>query len=418
MRILVATTYRNLIGGVERYVQVLMPGLLDRDHEVGLLHENTFNAQAETIDPANGRLPAWCAAGATLEETLRSVSEWGPDVVYSQGLDDSDLEDALLRTYPTALYAHNYFGTCVSGRKCHSFPTRRPCERRFGASCLVLYYPRHCGGLNPATMWRMFRRQSESHLRLRRWPAVLVASQHMYQEFLNNGVQPDRLHLIPLPLAESTEPVASNSKGDRSALNRILFMGRLTDIKGADHLVKATALAARRLDRSLTLTVAGEGPEISRVRKMAQELSVSMRHVGWVGGTEKARMLDEADLLLVPSVWPEPFGLVGIEAGLQAVPAAGFAVGGIPDWLIPGVTGELASGNPPTTEGLASAIVRALADRDHYERLSRGAAQMARKYTIESHLDRLEPVLAERAGRLAVESTRPEKHYDDINLVF
>jgi hypothetical protein len=100
------------------------------------------------------------------EETLGSLAEWGPDVVYSQGIEDVDLENALQAGYPTILYAHTYLGTCVSGRKCHSAPQIRPCGREFGPQCLVLYYPRRCGGLHPGTMWRMFRQQSPTQSRL------------------------------------------------------------------------------------------------------------------------------------------------------------------------------------------------------------------------------------------------------------
>ena len=100
------------------------------------------------------------------------------------------------------------------------------------------------------------------------------------------------------------------------------------------------------------------------------------------------------DLLAVPSLWPEPFGLVGLEAGCVGLPSVGFAVGGIPDWLIPGETGELAPGDPPTAEGLADAVVRALADPIHLGRLRRGAWEMSRRFTLTKHLDILEPVLA------------------------
>jgi glycosyltransferase involved in cell wall biosynthesis len=394
MRILIATTHRNMVGGVERYLQVLIPGLMDRGHQLGLLYESSFDAASESIDPAGARLAAWRATRATREEVLGRVAEWRPEVVYSQGLEDGDLEDSILQSYRAVLYAHNYFGTCISGRKCHAFPVLQPCERRFGPACLALYYPRRCGGLNPATMLRMYERQSKSRARFSRWQALLVASRHMYQEFQNNGVRPDQLHLMPLPMDYDIGTAAPAAKQDSEDLTRILFMGRLTDIKGADYLVRATAQASRQLDRSLTLTLAGDGPELARVQALAQALGVSIRHAGWVRGTEKAQLLRDTDLLVAPSVWPEPFGLVGIEAGLQGVPAAAFGVGGIPDWLIPGVTGELAPGDPPTTEGLAAAMARALADREHYQWLSRGAREMARRFTLESHLDLLDPILA------------------------
>ncbi len=408
MRILIATTYRNLIGGVERYLQVLIPGLLERGHEVGLLYEHYWDTPAETID-ANSHVPAWCGLGEHREEGLRKVSEWRPEIVYSQGLEDGDLEGALLTTYQAALYAHNYIGTCISGRKCHRFPVLRPCDRQFGPACMALYYPSRCGGLNPATMWQMFRRQSQIHSRFGQWHALLVASRHMVQEFEKNGAKPDQLHLVPLPAGENIAEDPSSASAGAPELRRILFMGRLTDIKGGEYLVQATALASCELDRPLTLTIAGDGPELSRVKQVAQSLGVSIQHAGWVGGPEKAQVLREADLLVVPSVWPEPFGLVGLEAGSQGVPAAAFSVGGIPDWLIPGVTGELAPGNPPTAEGLAAAMVRVLADRDHYQRLCRGAREMARQFSIEGHLDLLVPILANCRANRAASPAAPEE---------
>ena len=79
----------------------------------------------------------------------------------------------------------------------------------------------------------------------------------------------------------------------------------------------------------------------------------------------------------------------------------GYAVGGIPDWLIGGETGEIASGDPPSVPGLADAIVRALADGRHYERLCRGAWDFARQFTLDRHLHQLESVLEAACGASA-----------------
>jgi glycosyltransferase involved in cell wall biosynthesis len=105
-----------------------------------------------------------------------------------------------------------------------------------------------------------------------------------------------------------------------------------------------------------------------------------------------------ADVLVVPSVWPEPFGMVGIEAGSVGLPAIAYAVGGIPDWLIPGVSGESAPGERPNPQQLAEAIVRALGDPDHHQRLRIGAWEVARRFSPEAHLERLLPVLKAAAS--------------------
>jgi glycosyltransferase involved in cell wall biosynthesis len=100
-----------------------------------------------------------------------------------------------------------------------------------------------------------------------------------------------------------------------------------------------------------------------------------------------------ADLLAVPSVWPEPFGLVGIEAGCVGLPAVGYATGGIKDWLIPGVSGELAPGRRPNSKDFAAAIVRALSDDTRLQNLRIGAWQTAQGFTPEDHLKRLVNIL-------------------------
>jgi len=97
--------------------------------------------------------------------------------------------------------------------------------------------------------------------------------------------------------------------------------------------------------------------------------------------------------LIVPSVWPEPFGLVGIEAGCVGLPAVGYGVGGIPDWLKPGISGELASGDTPNPDELADAVVRAIGDESHWQKLRVGAWEMAQQFPRQRHLDQLEKIL-------------------------
>jgi len=183
MRILIATANRIVLGGVEKYLQSLIPSLIDRGHSVGLLYEYPSSIREQWIDTEAGHVPSWCSKELGVEPTLRALQAWAPDVVYSHGLDDATLERRLLDSYPVALYAHTYYGTCVSGRKSHSWPRIQPCGREFGASCLALYYPRRCGGLDPRTMWQLFQLQAKRKSMLPDYTAVLVASRHMFREF-------------------------------------------------------------------------------------------------------------------------------------------------------------------------------------------------------------------------------------------
>jgi glycosyltransferase involved in cell wall biosynthesis len=124
---------------------------------------------------------------------------------------------------------------------------------------------------------------------------------------------------------------------------------------------------------------------------------LEIEFAGWVSAKARAALLSGSHLLVMPSLWPEPFGWVGLESAAHGVPAVAFAVGGITDWLRDGVNGHLASGDPPTSANLADAIVRCLRDPEAYANLRRGAAAVARQYNVGTHRSALLKVL-ERAA--------------------
>jgi glycosyltransferase involved in cell wall biosynthesis len=391
MRILIATLSPDLIGGVEKYLQSVVPALLGRGHSIGLLYEYPSDGKGEGIDSGLD-VRSWCARELGVESTLRSIGAFAPDVVYSQGLESEALEQGLLDGYFTAFYAHTYWGTCITGTKTHSLPRFEPCTRRLGIACLAHYYPRRCGGLNPATMWQLYQIQSRRKERLPEYKAVLTASRHMLREYERHGVSPERLHLVPLPVGDSSRQAAEAPS--RTPGNRILFLGRLMDVKGLDYLLQAIPRAESKLGKPLHLTVAGDGPDRAHLERMARRVGVMAEFTGWIGSERRSDLMRSSDLLAVPSLWPEPFGMVGVEAGRFGMPAVGFAVGGIPDWLISGETGELAPGDPPTVEGLADAIVRALADPEHYRKLCAGAWRKASEFNLDRHISQLELILS------------------------
>jgi glycosyltransferase involved in cell wall biosynthesis len=390
MRILIETSCRGVVGGLETYLQVLIPALLERGHHVALVFDFPNTSEA-SVDPPQAKLQCWLSGDLRKDPSLwEELARWRPDIVYSHGLESVDVERALQQKYPVVYFAHSYRGTCATGRKCHAFPGVHACNRSFGPACLALHYPRRCGGLSPIGAWKAYSSQNAFHSLLARYRAVLVASRHMQAELARNGVSPDRLHLTPLPVAEAE--LYSSKPTPKSPQGKLLFIGRLLDVKGVDRLIEAVPKAAAQLARSLSLTIAGEGSEKEKLEALACRLGVAAEFTGWVNATRRQTLMREADLVAVPSLWPEPFGLVGIEAGCLGVPAVGYALGGITDWLIPGQTGELAPGDPPTVDGLASSIVRALSDPKHYQSLCIGAWEHARQFSLNRHIGQLERI--------------------------
>ena len=385
MRILVATTHLGIVGGVETYLRALLPQLVDRGHEVGVLYEYPALLNEPTIHQECCEIPVW--PQSALGDTWR----WNPGVCYQHGLSNPTLEQELAQRLPSVLYCHNYHGTCISGTKCHAMPTYQPCNRSLGGGCLVRYFPRRCGGINPIKMIQLYRTQWERQRSLNHHHAVLVASRHMSVEMVRNGVKPELVHLVPYfppntPFDDGPPPVKPQT-------NRVLFLGRITALKGWTHLLSAMPRAAELLNRKLKLIVAGDGPDRTAFENEARIRGVAVEFLGWVGTEVRQKEMRAADILIVPSVWPEPFGLVGIEAGCVGLPAVAYAVGGIPDWLKPGVSGELAPGERPDPEQLTAAIVRAISNESHWQRLRIGAWETAKQFTISRHLQQLEEIL-------------------------
>lgn len=389
MKVLVATSHAGIVGGVETYLRAVLPVLQQAGIKIGLLVEHPAPpGHAAITDGCNG-VPIWQVGES-------AAFDWNPDVCYLQGLASPSTEMELATRLPTVLFAHNYHGTCVSGTKRFAFPSRTPCARPFGLGCLALYFPRRCGGTNPVTALQLYRLQVRRREAFPNYRAVCVASRHMVAEFRNTTIAPDRVHHLPLFSPDVAPDLVAPTP--RSASNRILLLGRLTELKGGRLLPDAIQTAARRLGRELRWVVAGDGPELPHIQRAAARARVPLEAVGWVGPEQRTALMRSADLLAVPSTWPEPFGLVGIEAGCVGLPAVGFAVGGIPDWLRPGVTGELAPGDPPTTMGLADAIVRVLADPAHWQSLRVGAWKVAHEYGIARHVERLVQLLSQTSS--------------------
>jgi glycosyltransferase involved in cell wall biosynthesis len=302
------------------------------------------------------------------------------------------LERGLLDRWPVIKFMHGYLGTCIGGQKRFGFPTARPCDRRFGLACVALYGPRHCGGLKIGLFLRHYEWSREQHRLLGRYEKIVVASEHMRREYLRNGARSSQVEVNPLFPTNSSLPARRpGSDGDCVA-----FVGRMTVLKGGDLLVEAVAEASSRLGRPISLLLMGDGPQRSVWERLASTRGVPCTSTGWLNGDDRWTSLARAAVLAVPSTWPEPFGLVGLEAAALGVPAIAFDVGGIREWLRPGVNGCLVPADPPRSDRFADALVRMLSDPEGLEAMGRRAEAVAREMSIDRHLDRLESLFAQR----------------------
>jgi glycosyltransferase involved in cell wall biosynthesis len=240
-------------------------------------------------------------------------------------------------------------------------------------------------------MARLYRANRAILARLRDARGVIALSSHMADEMARHGIAPERIHVVPPSIDRVDGSAPSPPVGGEPW--RLLFVARLDALKGAAVLLDALPHAARALSRPLTLTVVGDGPDRELVEARAAELArgdadVRVEHVGWVADASALRAIfARHHLLVMPSLSPEPFGLVGLEAGAAGVPTVAFDSGGIPDWLTDGVGGVLVRERARSMRSLAAGIARALSDDTLWRRLGTGARAAAEAHSFARFAD-------------------------------
>ncbi|MGH9370283.1 MAG: glycosyltransferase family 4 protein [Vicinamibacterales bacterium] len=406
MRILIATWSSRLVGGTETYLGRIMPLLAAAGHEIAFVYELDEPANRPRVPLPEGATSCPLVSGGP-DESLRAIVDWRPDVIFVHGLLDPTIEERLQQIAPAVFFGHTYYGTCISGDKTCKFPVVQPCDRLFGPACLALYFPRRCGGLSAVTMVREYAKQRRRFSLLGRYAAVVTGSEHMCREFLRHGAARGRVFNCSFPLEAANRPndgVAARASPSPGAPWRLAFLGRMDRLKGGTHLLEALPRVRNSIDRPIHLSLGGDGPDRPAWERHARDVmrrapDVHVEFAGWLHQAQLTSLLDLSDLVVMPSLWPEPYGLVGSEAHRRGVPVVAYATGGIPEWLVEGVNGCLAPGDPPTVDGLAQAIVRCLGQLSSGDALRKGALATSDSRSDRAHVSALLEVLREAAGQ-------------------
>jgi len=164
-----------------------------------------------------------------------------------------------------------------------------------------------------------------------------------------------------VPAANRAGIVHHGIARDRYALNtdpegHLAFVGRMTDQKRPDTAIRVARAAG--LPIRLAGTVDAGNPDYfdRAVRPLLGEDAV---YVGPVDDAAKGRLLGNARALLFPIDWPEPFGLVMIEAMACGTPVIAWDRGSVPEIVEDGVTGFIVA-----SEAEAVAAIHRVGDLD------------------------------------------------------
>lgn len=205
----------------------------------------------------------------------------------------------------TVIHAHDFFLACPNGAF-YNYPSHSLCHLKpLSAGCIAS----QCDKRNYAQkLWRAAR---SARLRFvlsndaMLFKHVVLIHEKMAPLFELAGFSPEVLHTLRNPVLPFTrERVSAEDNSE------FFFIGRLDPEKGIEDAVQAAIMAG------VTLNIIGDGP----LAKGLEALGPQIRLLGWLNHDEIASRVRTARAVILPTRYPEPFGLVALEASMSGIP--------------------------------------------------------------------------------------------------
>lgn len=225
---------------------------------------------------------------------------------------------------------------------------------------------------------------------------MLIIHEAMREPLRRGGAPDGCLRGLPNPVTPwSRERIAVENNAE------FVFVGRLAEEKGPD----LAARAARRA--GVPLTIIGDGPMAPVLRKTFPEVNFA----GRLAPEDVAKRVRSARALVMPSRYPEPYGLVAVEALWSGTPVI-IAASAL---LAPDVT-RLGAGlacDPRDETALSASMARLSADRDLVRQMSLNAFQMTRALGLspDAWVDELIGHFHELTAAAAQDAGRPRREF-------
>jgi len=387
MKILMVHDVGALTGGAEYSLLNIRQELVKRGHSVKMVTGDSPTPEPGFSDytfvsgdsSVFGKLINY-TYNRSAKKTLRAViREFQPDLIHActvTGVSFAGVRE--MRSIPTVLDLRDY-GLLYPNLH-NILPREEFCGHGDEACCR-----QHAG------FWRYYFERIRVGLHRRNFKNISAFIAN--SEYMMNIAE--RMEMTPVyNLNNPVDMSPRDSSGKVRVWDSVLFAGRLEPEKGLFQLLDSFKLVLKKIPEAILL-IAGEGCLENEIAARIKDrgLTNSVELLGLINKQQLAEWYGRVRVVAVPSLWPEPFGLVGPEAMAFGVPVVASGTGGITDWLEDGRNGLIA--NPLDKEAFAAAIVRLLEDEILYQSLSRNALQTAERFQIDKYIDSLEKLYLE-----------------------
>jgi glycosyltransferase involved in cell wall biosynthesis len=294
---------------------------------------------------------------------------------------------------------HDHSLYCLRSYKYNPL-TRTVCTRAASPYCI---FP--CGGVVARNRdgglpfsWVSYSAKQRELAINRRFQRLIVATEFMKDELLRNRFADAQIEVhAPVP-----EPAAETFECSFSPRNRIVYAGQIVRGKGVDVLLESLA----RVQTPFECVILGDGSHRAKCEVLNRKLGLTDR-VKFLGFVSRSQIIDyyrDASIALMSSVWPEPFGAVGLEALRCGLPVVAFDAGGIREWLVDGSNGILVPWMD--RDRYAAAIDCLLRDKTLAHQMGeRGRKHVAERFGFSNYISGLEDLFERVRSRVARPTT-------------
>ncbi len=188
---------------------------------------------------------------------------------------------------------------------------------------------------------------------------VIVLTEFAKEKFVQSGLSEERIVVKPNFCFNSGEK--NNNVGEY-----VLFIGRISKEKGI-----YTLMHAMEGMQNIKLKVAGDGPELSSIRRRVKENNINVEMLGSLDKAQLNRAIKDAAFIVLPSQWYEGFPMVVLDAYSNSKPILVSKIGGLSELVDIGVTGNTVE---PCNPGLLqTAMLEMLSDKRKLSEMGRYA---------------------------------------------
>lgn len=303
------------------------------------------------------------------------LKDFNPDIVHLHYIFSQTSPSVLLplKDIPTVMTLHDGSMVCPLNRLNPSFEI---CNRSFGG-----YHCIKC--LGKKYFYELIRNKIYKKL-LKNIDIFIAPSKNIEEYFNNQEFIKNKLKVIynGINLLEYSKITKGND---------LLYIGTLSKQKGVEYLLKAMLLIIEKFPTA-HLNIVGDGEEKNNLEKLTKKLKLEkyVTFSGRIPNKKIGEYYKKATIVVIPSICPESFSLVGLEAMSAGRSVIGTCLGAIPEWLDEGITGYLVKAKNP--KQIAEKATQLFSDRKLIEQMGKNTRKKAEQFSIEKHANKIEKI--------------------------